>query len=117
LLWAHNYALRYLSNSWLDVATAIHYYEAILATLALVIWHSYAVIFDPEVYPLKWTLINGRAPEHEVPIENEEETAAAPQPVPKGEVGGLQDATPTAAKGDVLPPTAPRAGKERLNRE
>ena len=57
LLWAHDYVLRYLSNSWLDVLTAIHYYEAILATLAIVIWHFYAVIFDPDVYPLKWTLI------------------------------------------------------------
>jgi hypothetical protein len=75
LLWAHNYVLRYLPNSWLDVLTAIHYYEAILATLAIVIWHFYAVIFDPEVYPLKWTLINGRAPEHEVREEDE----AAPQ--------------------------------------
>jgi hypothetical protein len=50
----------------LQVATAVHYYEAILATLAIVVWHFYAVIFDPEVYPLKWTLVNGRAPEHEV---------------------------------------------------
>jgi len=75
LLWAHNYVLRFLSNRWLDVATAIHYYEAILATLAIVIWHFYAVIFDPEVYPLKWTLVNGRAPEHEV----REEEDAAPQ--------------------------------------
>jgi len=72
LLWAHNYVLRFLSNAWLDVATAIHYYEAILATLAIVIWHFYAVIFDPEVYPLKWTLVNGRAPEHEIREEAEE---------------------------------------------
>jgi hypothetical protein len=61
--------------------TAIHYYEAILATLAIVVWHFYAVIFDPDVYPLKWTLINGRAPEHEVREEEEEATPqAAPEP-------------------------------------
>jgi formate dehydrogenase gamma subunit len=66
LLWGHNFVLRYLPSSWLQVATAVHYYEAILATLAIVVWHFYAVIFDPEVYPLKWTLVNGRAPEHEV---------------------------------------------------
>jgi formate dehydrogenase gamma subunit len=94
LLWAHNYVLRYLSNSWLDVLTAIHYYEAILATLAIVIWHFYAVIFDPEVYPLKWTLISGRAPEHEV---REEEEQAAPQPAPEPKAGSKNPPAHTAA--------------------
>jgi formate dehydrogenase gamma subunit len=77
LLWAHNLVLRYLPSSWLQVATAVHYYEAILATLAIVVWHFYAVIFDPEVYPLKWTLVNGRAPEHEVREGEEAEPDAA----------------------------------------
>jgi formate dehydrogenase gamma subunit len=76
LLWAHNFVLRYLPSSWLQVATAVHYYEAILATLAIVVWHFYAVIFDPEVYPLKWTLVNGRAPEHEVREGEEAEPEA-----------------------------------------
>ena len=116
LLWAHNFVLEYLSKVWLDIATAIHYYEAILATLAIVIWHFYAVIFDPEVYPLKWTLINGRAPEHEVRMEDEEaETAAAPEQAPKGEAEGVQDATPSAARGGAVSPGTPRPGKERLN--
>jgi len=75
LLWAHNFLLEYFPKLVIDLATAIHYYEAILATLAIVIWHFYAVIFDPDVYPLKWTLINGRAPEHEVREEGEENPA------------------------------------------
>jgi cytochrome b subunit of formate dehydrogenase len=79
-LWAHNFVLEYLSKVWLDIATAVHYYEAILATLAIVIWHFYAVIFDPDVYPLKWTFVSGRAPEHEV---REEEEEAAPQAPPE----------------------------------
>jgi len=79
LLWAHNLMLEYLPKWMLDVATAIHYYEAILATLAIVIWHFYAVIFDPDVYPLKWTFLTGRAPEHEV---REEETEPKPEPTP-----------------------------------
>jgi len=33
----------------IDVALAIHFYEAILATLAIVVWHLYKVIFDPDV--------------------------------------------------------------------
>jgi len=77
ILWAHNFILKNLSTVWIDVTTAIHYYEAILATAAIVIWHFYAVIFDPDVYPLKWTFLTGRAPEHEV---REEEAEAPPKP-------------------------------------
>jgi formate dehydrogenase gamma subunit len=75
LLWAHNWVLEYFPKVVIDVVTAVHYYEAILATLAIVIWHFYAVIFDPEVYPLKWTFVNGRALQHEV----REEEEGAPQ--------------------------------------
>ena len=52
VLWFNTLALRYFPNWVLDAATAIHYYEAILATLAILIWHMYAVIFDPDVYPM-----------------------------------------------------------------
>ncbi len=78
ILWAHNSVLKYFSTAWIDVSTAIHYYEAILATGAIVVWHFYAVIFDPDVYPLKWTALTGRAPEHEV--REDEPSAALPAP-------------------------------------
>ncbi len=45
---------------WIDVAIAIHWYEAILATLAIVVWHIYAVIFDPDAYPMNWAWFDGR---------------------------------------------------------
>ena len=41
----------------------IHYYEAILACLAIVVWHFYHVIFDPDVYPLNWACWNGKVSE------------------------------------------------------
>jgi hypothetical protein len=44
----------------LDVATAIHFYEAILATLAIVVWHFYQVFFDPDVYPMNWAWWDGK---------------------------------------------------------
>ncbi|MGO8701409.1 MAG: cytochrome b/b6 domain-containing protein [Limisphaerales bacterium] len=44
----------------IEVATTIHYYEAILACLAIVVWHFYHVIFDPDIYPLNRTCIDGR---------------------------------------------------------
>ena len=55
------------------VATTIHYYEAVLACLAIVVWHFYHVIFDPEVYPLNTACLDGRISEefqaHEHPLE------------------------------------------------
>jgi cytochrome b subunit of formate dehydrogenase len=44
----------------LDAATAVHFYEAILATLAIIVWHFYQVIFDPDVYPLNWAWYDGK---------------------------------------------------------
>lgn len=52
--------LRMLPKVWLDVAQVIHYYEAVLATLAIVVWHFYWVIFDPKEYPMNpaWLIGN-----------------------------------------------------------
>jgi len=107
LLWAHNFVLRYLPSSWLQVATAVHYYEAILATLAIVVWHFYAVIFDPDVYPLKWTLVSGRAPEHEI---REGEDAE-----PKAEGSEGSDEKALAPAGASEDRHNPQPGSERVN--
>ena len=45
---------------WLDVATTVHFYEAILASLAIVVWHFYQVIFDPDIYPINWAFWDGK---------------------------------------------------------
>ena len=37
----------------------MHFYEAILATCAIAIWHLYTVIFDPEVYPMDRAWLTG----------------------------------------------------------
>ncbi|MDR3719270.1 MAG: cytochrome b/b6 domain-containing protein [Bryobacteraceae bacterium] len=58
LLWFNNWTLSMMPKVWMDVARTIHYYEAVLATAAIVIWHMYTVIFDPDVYPMDpgwWT--------------------------------------------------------------
>jgi cytochrome b subunit of formate dehydrogenase len=60
MLWANNLVMRLLPRIWLDAATSIHFYEAVLATLAVLVWHFYAVIFDPEVYPLNTAFLTGR---------------------------------------------------------
>lgn len=45
---------------WIDVALTIHWYEAVLATLAIIVWHFYAVIFDPDAYPMNFAWFDGR---------------------------------------------------------
>ena len=62
LLWFNNFALTHFPKWVSDVATAVHYYEAILATFAILIWHSYMVMFDPLVYPMDTAWIDGKVP-------------------------------------------------------
>jgi cytochrome b subunit of formate dehydrogenase len=62
LLWAQNLSLRYFPIWIMDAATAAHWYEAILATLSILVWHWYLVIFDPDVYPMDLAWLTGKAP-------------------------------------------------------
>lgn len=61
LLWFKLFATGTLGlDLWvLDLARVIHYYEAWLATLAIIVWHLYFVIFDPAVYPMNWGWLTG----------------------------------------------------------
>jgi len=70
-LWLVDTTLRYLPTWVPDVATAIHFYEAILATLALLLWHFYRVIFDPDVYPVDWAFWSGDSAASRVRERNE----------------------------------------------
>jgi cytochrome b subunit of formate dehydrogenase len=60
MLWAKVWVGDLLARWWIDVATAIHFYEAVLATLAIVVWHFYQVFFDPDVYPMNWAWWDGK---------------------------------------------------------
>ena len=64
MLWAKVVVGNHLPRWWLDVATAIHFYEAILATLAILVWHFYQVFFDPDVYPMNWAWWDGKMTLH-----------------------------------------------------
>jgi cytochrome b subunit of formate dehydrogenase len=63
MIWFKIDVTRYLPRWVVDVALNIHYYEAILACLAIVVWHFYHVIFDPDVYPLNPACWDGRVTE------------------------------------------------------
>lgn len=64
MIWFKMDVTRFLPRWAVDVALTIHYYEAILACLAIVVWHFYHVIFDPDVYPLNWACWNGKVSKH-----------------------------------------------------
>jgi formate dehydrogenase gamma subunit len=62
LLWFNNFALRHFPKWFSDAATAIHWYEALLATFSILLWHFYIVIFDPLVYPMDLAWLTGKVP-------------------------------------------------------
>jgi cytochrome b subunit of formate dehydrogenase len=76
MIWAKVWVGDLLARWWVDVATAVHFYEAILATLAILVWHFYQVFFDPDVYPMNWAWWDGKMPvehyrhEHELDAES-----------------------------------------------
>jgi len=60
VLWFNNIALAFLPKWVSDAATALHFYEAVLATLSIPLWHLYMVIFDPDVYPMDRAWLTGK---------------------------------------------------------
>jgi cytochrome b subunit of formate dehydrogenase len=70
ILWFKTEWLMYFPMWTYDVARAIHFYEAILATLTIIVWHFYSVIFNPDVYPMSWAWITGDLTEHEMEEEH-----------------------------------------------
>jgi len=60
MLWFENESLRHVPKWVLDLATVVHYYEAWLAFLAIVVWHLYQNIVNPDVYPMNWSWLTGK---------------------------------------------------------
>jgi cytochrome b subunit of formate dehydrogenase len=60
MLWAYLRTGHLLSDWWLSLARAFHFYEAILASLAVVIWHFYQVFLDPDVAPMNHAWWDGK---------------------------------------------------------
>ena len=73
MIWLKVDVTQFLPRWAVEVATTIHYYEAVLACLAIVVWHFYHVMFDPDVYPINTACIDGNISEkfqqHEHPLE------------------------------------------------
>jgi formate dehydrogenase gamma subunit len=76
MLWFSVMVTMFVPRWWVDVALTVHLYEAILATLAIIVWHFYHVIFDPDIYPMSFTWLDGKMTpeeyEHEHPLAYQE---------------------------------------------
>ena len=66
ILWFPIEALKFLPAWSIKVAESIHFYEAILATMAIFFWHFFFVILHPDVYPLDLTVVDGKMPVEEI---------------------------------------------------
>lgn len=89
LMWFPAAAAVYLgiTRMWVEVGAVIHFYEAWLATLAILIWHFFFVIFHPEEYPMDVSWLTGKlsikAMEERHPLELE-------RLIQEGQVEGLE---------------------------
>jgi cytochrome b subunit of formate dehydrogenase len=65
-MWFENFFLKFMPLWLLNVFRAIHLYEAILASTAIVVWHMFFMIFEPESYPVNLGMLTGRISEKEL---------------------------------------------------
>lgn len=92
VLWFDNTSMGLLTKLGFDISRTVHFYEAVLATLAIIVWHFYFVIFNPDVYPMNLAWLTGRMSEREMLEEHPLELARwrppepppPPPPVPEG---------------------------------
>lgn len=66
VLWFPEKAVRILPALAVTISQTIHYYEAWLATLAILVWHFFFVILHPDAYPMNWAWVTGKLSREEV---------------------------------------------------
>lgn len=66
LLWSEGYWSKFV----LDLSLLIHGMEAILATLAIIVWHFYAVHWKPGQFPMSRIWIDGKMSAHHLQAEH-----------------------------------------------
>jgi len=65
ILWFPATAVRWFPTWVIQAAEMLHYYEAWLAALAILVWHFFFVLLHPNVYPMSWTWLTGEMTKHE----------------------------------------------------
>jgi cytochrome b subunit of formate dehydrogenase len=98
-MWLDNSFLNLFGKLGYDVARTIHYYEAILATLEIIVWHFYFVIFNPDSYPMNTAWYTGMLSEREM----EEEHALELERIHAAEEKALAEAALAQGEGEKKP--------------
>ena len=88
IMWFDNTFIGLFTLLGWEIARTIHYYEAWLATLAIIVWHFYFVIFNPDIYPMNTSWINGKMTEEEMAEEHPAELERL-----KGQQSGNEEET------------------------
>ena len=70
IMWFDNTFMGLFTKLGWDIARTVHYYEAWLAFLAIVVWHFYFIIFNPDVYPMNLAWWKGTISEEEMAEEH-----------------------------------------------
>lgn len=100
MIWFKMDVTQWLPRWAVEVALTIHYYEAILACLAIIVWHFYHVIFDPDVYPLNMACWDGKVSEHWQKEEHALETAG-----PTSGAAGVSGHSDSESESKAIAPT------------
>ena len=79
MIWCQVDMTRWMPRWVIEVAVTIHYYEAILACSAIVVWHFYHVLFAPGTYPMNFAWWDGRVTKE---WQEEEHPLDHPEPSP-----------------------------------
>ncbi len=87
-MWFEKAIIPYIGRGVLEVLLVIHYYEAWLAFLAILVWHMYGVLFNPHVYPMNPSWLTGKMPEEM--FKTEHPAAQSPGNVDKMKRLGLE---------------------------
>ena len=75
------------SPPWIfEVSRVIHYYEAILATGAIIVWHLFNTILHPAEYPLDTCWLTGKLTEEEARHRFDDEAIAVQRHAPHATV-------------------------------
>ena len=85
MIWFKLGIFKFLPRWTIDIALSVHFYEAVLATLAIIVWHFYHVIFDPDVYPVNFAFLDGRVSEELFQEEHELAYEQLKNPAPSNE--------------------------------
>lgn len=70
ILWFPDQVTRFAPGWLVETSEIVHFYEAWLAFLAIVVWHWFFVIMHPEEYPLNLTFLTGKITKHKAEERN-----------------------------------------------